>query len=244
MVSAGESKEAEEKSDSGDESGDGEHHMVPGWNASEREFEKKELARIAQAKAPAAIENSGKLINASAVETNAEKDNTAPASADKASEEEPPKDELDVERRRAVEDSMRMYRNRKKASKAATAARGTGPSADSFKLPTSSKQLPSRPTSEKPDAMQILLDSEMAQLTPNQREALEDRVAEAEEEEENYRSSRAAMKAKASKLAAACAANTGHQMPEVGLKEGQMATVVMHGRELLSKEPSDEQNPP
>ena len=199
---------------------DNEHHMVPGWDASEREHAKNEAAdrKVKASKAHVSAgtvretQQSSALSAGVSTQRNSEEGAAMNSHTNLAKEvaevitrtDENNKnssnedDELDGERRKAVEDSMRLYRQRRKGK---GSVEKTSKSGDDEMSGSLSKAMPASLSSAKPDAMQILLDTEMAGLTPSQRAVMEDRVAEAEEEEENYRSSRAAMKARASKAA-------------------------------------------
>jgi len=103
-------------------------------------------------------------------------------------------DPLDKDRRKAVQDSVRLYRERSKANKSNKAGDSMDLTASSSRTTMSQQE---DPMSRDMDAMNVL-NMEYKSMTPSQRTQLDERVQEAEEEEENYRSERAKMKAKGS----------------------------------------------
>jgi hypothetical protein len=134
-------------------------------------------------------------------------------------------DPLDVERRKAVEDSMAIYRERNKARKA---AKKDGPSMDLSER--NAQQSSARtPSSREMDAMHIL-NMEYKSMTTTQQSLLNERIQEAEEEEENYRNERAKMKAMGSARKARMSAMIAKEK-----KKTLAADVVEEEQELWNK---------
>merc|ERR1712028_196673 len=94
-------------------------------------------------------------------------------------------------RRKAVDDSVRMYRERAKANRLAAAAESSGEDQG-----TTAEVLERAATNM--DAMRVL-NVEYNSMTPEQKKVLDARIQEAEDEEDNYRSERAKMKAMGSR---------------------------------------------
>ena len=101
-------------------------------------------------------------------------------------------DHLDNGRRKAVDDSVRMYRERAKANRLAAAAESSGEDQG-----TTAEVLERAATNM--DAMRVL-NVEYNSMTPEQKKVLDARIQEAEDEEDNYRSERAKMKAMGSRV--------------------------------------------
>merc|ERR1712195_278230 len=105
---------------------------------------------------------------------------------------QPEKDLLDLERRKAVDESVRLYRERNSSKLNKNKSAGMKVTSENYNKNNnlSSSSLSSRDM----DAMSVL-NLEYKSMTSSQKNILDERIMEAEEEEEDYKNERAKMKA-------------------------------------------------